>query len=153
MTPMTILLTTHTRLNNAKTILETLRKQRLKPTLFLWDNSETDWDCGHIDWRIRSTPNTKVAGRWWMIAQAESDDVISLDDDICPADDLMTAKIVDFLDGNPDSLIGPRRRPVEKGRRASLFAGKTSGCRLRDESAPNIFSEGNSQQCPNASYF
>jgi hypothetical protein len=33
--------------------------------------------------------------------------VISLDDDLCPTDDRMTAKIVDFLDGNPDSLIGP----------------------------------------------
>ncbi|MCL2119625.1 MAG: hypothetical protein FWH27_14510 [Planctomycetaceae bacterium] len=107
MNPVTIILTTHTRLNNAKTILETLRKQRLKPTLFLWDNSEAEWDCGTVDWSIRSTPNTMVSGRWWMIAQAESDYVISIDDDICPTDDLMTEKIVNFLEAHPDSLIGP----------------------------------------------
>jgi hypothetical protein len=107
MKPITIILTTHTRLVNAKTILETLRRQRLKPTLFLWDNSETEWDCGHVDWRIRSVPNTKVAGRWWMIAQAETDYVISIDDDLCPTDERMTEKIVAFLDSAPDSLIGP----------------------------------------------
>ena len=104
---VTIILTTHTRLNNAQIILETLRKQHLKPILFLWDNSETEWDCGHVDWRIRSTPNIKVAGRWWMLSQAETDYVISMDDDLCPTDDLMTAKVVDFLDTRLDSLIGP----------------------------------------------
>jgi len=107
MKPITILLTTHVRLDNAKTILETLRKQRLKPTLFLWDNAETEWDCGQVDWRIHSMPNTKVAGRWWMIAQAESDYVVSIDDDLCPTDEHMTEKVADFLDAAPDSLIGP----------------------------------------------
>ena len=114
MKPITIILTTHTRLSNAKIILETLRKQWLKPTLFLWDNAETEWDCGQVDWRIRSTPNMKVAGRWWMIAQAESDYVISMDDDLCPTDDRMTEKIANFLDTHPDSLIGPEGVVLKK---------------------------------------
>ena len=104
---ITVVLTTFCRLDNAQKILDALRVQSVKPVLFLWDNAKRDWDCGAVDWRIRSAPNSKCFGRWWMLSQAETDYVMSIDDDLCPTAPAMLEKIIGFLETNPDTIIGP----------------------------------------------
>ena len=121
---ITVVVTTFRRLENARIILGTLRNQRTKPVLFLWDNAGKDWDCGPVDWRIRSSPNSNCFGRWWMLSQAETDYIMSIDDDLCPTGSRILEKIIGFLETSSHSHIGPEGVILKKEGQKRYSQGK-----------------------------
>ena len=83
---LTVVLANYSRPENVRRLIQALRQQTLKPTLFVWDNSpEQDCDDACIDWLIRSSRNAKCSPRWWMASHADTDFVLIHDDDLLPS--------------------------------------------------------------------
>jgi hypothetical protein len=93
---VTVVVTHYLRSANVALLLETLRRQTVKPVLFVWDNSPgQDFDDPGVDWVIRSSRNAQCAPRWWMASHASTDLVLIHDDDLMPAHSRVLATTVD----------------------------------------------------------
>lgn len=95
---MTVCLLNWKRADNVRLILDSLEEQTERPQVFLWDNSELAFADKRIDWLVRSSRNAKCWPRWWMASQADTDYVMSLDDDLVLADQHVIKHMVDFMD-------------------------------------------------------
>ena len=92
MNDVTVLLMNWKREKNLKTIIERLKKQTVKPKIFLWDNNpSTKIKPETVDWYCKSTKNT-VYGRWMMASLADTEYIMTMDDDIIPKSDTFIQK-------------------------------------------------------------
>lgn len=114
---ITVLLLNHRRPENIPIILDSIGQQTCKADIFLWDNSNSDWEDSRVTWRIRSSKNGYCWPRWFMASQAETPYFVTLDDDICFSQSGVLSTIVDLLDNakHKDQLIGPEGVRLSNG--------------------------------------
>ena len=106
---VTMLLLNWKRPENLTQILDRLATQTLKPTIFLWNNAQTPFSHPAVDWQIDSGRNAYCMPRWWMGQHAETDFVMTCDDDLIPADNRLLQDAVDLMAVQPpDTIIGPQ---------------------------------------------
>lgn len=83
---ITVVITNYRRPANVARLIDALRAQTLKATIFVWDNSPNlDFDDPRVDWLIRSSQNARCSARWWMASHAGTDFVLVHDDDLMPS--------------------------------------------------------------------
>lgn len=105
---VTVLMLNWRRPENVARIVDALHSQSAKPLIFMWDNAQ-DGELAaagvrrnDFDWYVRSSENVGCMPRWWMAERAETDVVMTCDDDIMPADkDLVNDAICRLLE-QPD---------------------------------------------------
>lgn len=136
MTRLTVILTAYKRLENTLKIADAIHGQKQQSELWLWDNSAcSNWTDSWFDRIVTSRFNAGCNARWWLAAQARSQYVIVMDDDIIPTDPNVLGDTCDWLDENPGEacglvgvrldnarsyakcdVIGHRRKPVPMAR-------------------------------------
>lgn len=79
---ITILLLNYRRPENLPVILNSIEQQTIKSRIFLWDNSEHPIEDNRIDWQLSSSKNRYCWPRWFMARYAETEYVMTLDDDL-----------------------------------------------------------------------
>jgi hypothetical protein len=72
--------------------------------VFLWDNSGDLTKDPRTDWQITSSINQKCHPRWWMLQQAKTKYVCSMDDDLILKDIEIFNHLIEFLEKNPECL-------------------------------------------------
>lgn len=83
---VTVIVTNYLRPANVARLIDALRAQTVRATIFVWDNSPAHhFDDPRVDWIIRSSKNTHCTARWWMASHADTDFVIVHDDDLMPS--------------------------------------------------------------------
>ena len=93
---VTIVITNYLRADNVARLIDTLSKQTVEPTIFVWDNSPAgNFYHPRIDWMIHSSKNARCTARWWMASHAQTDFVIIHDDDLMPAHPRVLARTLD----------------------------------------------------------
>jgi hypothetical protein len=86
-----------------------------KVKIFLWDNSGVWPKDSRIDWQITSSINSKCPPRWWMLQQAQTDFVCSLDDDLIFKDIEIFNELIKLLDNNSDCIaVGGFGKKIHK---------------------------------------
>lgn len=106
---MTVCLLNWKRSDNVVRIIRDLRNQEAQPRIFLWDNSPSDHShTFDADWIVRSSENKRCWARWFMASMAETDYVMSLDDDLALMDAKFITDLVSTLDSAGDRVIGIR---------------------------------------------
>jgi glycosyltransferase involved in cell wall biosynthesis len=82
MSELTVLLLNYKRPQNLPRIITSLKNQTIPTKLFLWDNSGTcDFDDPRIDLVVRSSENKGCSPRWLLTLYAETDYIMTHDDD------------------------------------------------------------------------
>jgi len=106
---MTIVLLNYRRPGNIPIILDSIRRQTIKPVVFLWNNGPDDVNLAGVDRYENSAENIGCMVRWKMARDADTPYVMSLDDDLCFARDDALADIVGLLRAmdSPDRIVGP----------------------------------------------
>jgi hypothetical protein len=104
---ITVCLLNWKRVENLEQIINSLVSQTVKPKIFLWNNSliPTCQEYSRkLDWYIQSTINKICWPRWFMASQADTEYVMSLDDDLCLRDN----KVLEYILNNitSDRLYG-----------------------------------------------
>jgi hypothetical protein len=106
---ITILLLNYRRPANIPVILDSIRRQTVKPVVFLWNNGPDDVNLTGIDRYEVAGENQGCMARWKMALHATTPWIMSLDDDLCFARDdaletiLQTLRTLD----DPARIIGP----------------------------------------------
>lgn len=104
---ITVVITNFQRPNNVTLILDALRHQSIKPTIFVWDNSPSQaFGNSQIDWLIQSSVNAKCSPRWWMASQADTDYVVVMDDDLVPSDPSVLAMTLESAERASPFAVG-----------------------------------------------
>jgi hypothetical protein len=107
MSRMTICLLNWKRPENVFRIIQDLRSQDAKPSIFLWDNSLNDHhQVFEADWIVKSSENKRCWPRWWMASMAQTEYVMSLDDDLTVNDSTFISDLIAQLDTSGDRIIG-----------------------------------------------
>lgn len=112
---LTICLLNYRRPRNVVQIVHALSTQNVAARLFLWDNAPVLQSLANhaliaksVDWYVRSNRNILCPPRWWMASQADTDYVMTLDDDLLPTDRRVLSDLLDAAAGEmPDRVIGP----------------------------------------------
>lgn len=106
---ITIVLMNFKRPENLKLIVESLRSQTATCQIFMWDNSQTNTEFSGIDWSVRSSQNAFCWPRFFMMAHAETEFVMTLDDDFCFATDQSLRIIIEELQSlrHSNEILGP----------------------------------------------
>ena len=128
---LTICLLNWKREKNLRRILDALKSQTIRPTIFLWNNSPKPFRHEAVDWLVESSQNRQCLPRWWMAGFAETEFVASLDDDLIMTDDRVFEDAIRLAREQPeDRAIGPVGAilPPEK----PFFPHKHLECPARD---------------------
>ncbi|MFY0599806.1 MAG: glycosyltransferase family 2 protein [Cyclobacteriaceae bacterium] len=80
---VTVLLMNYKRERNLPIIIDSLKSQTIACNIFLWNNAEEEYKDDRLDLVINSSKNLKCWPRWSMAAYAETEYVMSHDDDLC----------------------------------------------------------------------
>jgi hypothetical protein len=80
---LTLVLLSYQRPQNIITILTSIAGQTVKPDVFLWNNSGHPVHRPEIDWCVDSSANLFCWPRWQMAANANTEYVAVMDDDLC----------------------------------------------------------------------
>ncbi len=106
---MTIVLLNYRRPGNIPVILDSIRRQTLKPIVFLWNNGPDDVNLPGVDRYEESGENLGCMVRWKLAQEADTQYVMSLDDDLCFARDDALADVVGSLRSmeDPARIVGP----------------------------------------------
>ena len=101
-TKITVVLLNWKRSENVKAIVQTLRNQSVSPQIFLWDNAQDHNRVvvKDVDWYIQSSLNKICWPRWFMASQADTQYVMSLDDDLNLLDDFVIEDLIAVLDND-----------------------------------------------------
>jgi hypothetical protein len=114
---ITVCLLNWRRPDNLQRILDRLAQQTVRPVIFLWNNSPPPFRHRAVDWQVDSGRNVLCPPRWWMASQAETELIMSLDDDLMPADDRLLEDVVAVARRQPaDRAIGPYGVNLRPGR-------------------------------------
>lgn len=100
----TALLLNWKRPDNLVKVIESIRKQTVPTTIFLWDNSGEDIKYD-VDAHVRSNINFKCWPRWALGSMAESEFIFSLDDDLMFKDEKVLEDACKYRTV-PDIIIG-----------------------------------------------
>lgn len=95
---ITVAILNYRRFPNIEHIVASLRRQRAECQIFLWDNSAETNEFADVDWLVRSSENMFCWPRWYMLAQADTEFVMTLDDDLRLAGRRSMGRILDQLD-------------------------------------------------------
>jgi GT2 family glycosyltransferase len=106
---MTVVLLNYRRPGNIPVILESIRRQTIRPVVFLWNNGPDDVDFLGVDRYEKSGRNVGCMARWELAREADTPYVMSLDDDYCFARDDALEDVVKSLRAmdDPARIIGP----------------------------------------------
>lgn len=80
---VTVLLMNYKRKLNLPIIIDSLKSQSVTCEIFLWNNSDEDFQDPRLDLIINSSKNLKCWPRWSMAAYANTPYVMTHDDDLC----------------------------------------------------------------------
>lgn len=106
----TVVMLNYRRPNNVRQILTALRDQLPRPDVWLWNNGmPAGFDA---DWLVESTVNRLCPPRWWMAAQAETEYVVILDDDVLPIGRDAIRRVVAACE--PGRIAGPWGAVLER---------------------------------------
>lgn len=100
MNKVTALLLNWQRPANLKVIIENLRLQTVPVEIFLWNNNQKDENHFDVDLEINSSNNLFCFTRWLMSSFAESDYVLTLDDDLSPKNKNTIENCMNYLEKN-----------------------------------------------------
>ena len=104
---MTVCLLNWKRPENVVRIIRDLRDQDAKPNIFLWDNSPDDHpNTFDVDWIVKSSENKLCWPRWFMASMAQTEYVMSLDDDLTFKDTKFISDLTSILDSEAERVIG-----------------------------------------------
>jgi len=105
---ITIILLNYQRPQNIPVILDSIKRQTIKATVFLWNNGNEDVNSPLIDRYVESTENVGCMVRWKLAREAKTPYVMSLDDDICFNRNDALQDIIESLEDqdNPNRIIG-----------------------------------------------
>ncbi len=109
MTELTVLLLNYKRPQNLPKIITCLKAQTIPVNLFLWDNSGTcDFNDDRLDLIIRSSENKGCSPRWLMALYAETDYIMTHDDDYVITKSNALEQVVDCLkqQDNERTIVG-----------------------------------------------
>lgn len=107
MSTITVCLTNWARPDNLKKIIDLISSQKIKTSIFLWNNGN-DFYHPNIDWVIHSSVNKICGPRWYMASNADTEYVCILDDDLFFTDDEILSDIVKIAENMSDStILGP----------------------------------------------
>ena len=106
---MTIILLNYKRPKHIPIILDSIRRQTVKPVIFLWNNGDDDVNSPEIDRYEKSPHNVGCMARWFLAREADTPFVMSLDDDFCFGRDDALEDIIRLLreSDDPARIIGP----------------------------------------------
>lgn len=79
---ITIVLLNYKRPKNIPIILDAIKNQTVKSTVFLWNNGSENVQSPLIDRYVQSDENVGCMARWKMAKEATTPFVMSLDDDV-----------------------------------------------------------------------
>jgi len=105
---ITIVLLNYERPQNIPIILEAIKNQTVKATVFLWNNGDADVNSALIDRYEKSDRNVGCMVRWKLAKEAETPYVMSMDDDICFRRNDALEDIIKSLEkqDHPNRIIG-----------------------------------------------
>lgn len=83
---------------NVDLIVSALRSQSIPCDIFLWDNSGEGQSFADVDWVVRSSVNAYCWPRWFLLSNAATETVMTLDDDLSLASPAALEAIVASLD-------------------------------------------------------
>src|SRR6185312_9640143 len=99
MSRITVILLNWARPKNIPIIIDCLKRQTARPTIFLWDNANSrELMHSPIDWVVKSSKNVACPPRWFMPTMANTDYCLVHDDDLCLLNHNTLAQLVDFMD-------------------------------------------------------
>lgn len=106
---LTIILLNYKRPGNIPIILDSIRRQTLEPVVFLRNNGPDDVNLPGVDRYEKSGENLGCMVRWNLAREADTQYVMSLDDDLCFARDDALADVVESLRNmdDPARIVGP----------------------------------------------
>ena len=95
-TEVTVILLNYRRPENFGRILDVLERQTMQPRVWVWDNADAPVRIGRespvgfralidhplVDRHVKAGTNFGCFPRWWLAAQAETEYVCSMDDDL-----------------------------------------------------------------------
>jgi len=94
--------------DNLRKIITALRNQTEQPTIFLWNNACGPFAHAGVEWQVHSSRNKVCAPRWWMASCAETEFVMTLDDDLIPDDERVIADLLYAAEKQPAGVVvGP----------------------------------------------
>ena len=129
---ITIVLLNYKRPQNIPIILNAIKSQSIKATVFLWNNGTTDVNSSLIDRYETSSNNTGCMARWKLAQRATTPYVMSLDDDICLNGSDAIKKIVQSIEAqtNSNTIVGAFGACFSKNLKYNIR--KEFLCRYRD---------------------
>ncbi len=106
---ITIALMNFKRPENVEVIVNSLRSQTVPCQIFLWDNAQEHTQLAGIDWVVRSSQNAFCWPRFFMMAYAQTEFAMTLDDDLNLASDQSLEIILNELRNlkTPNEILGP----------------------------------------------
>jgi len=114
--PLTVVLTNWKRRGGFLRVLDAVAGQRIRPQIFVWNNSPEPIGDRRITWQINSSRNCVCWPRWFMAAQAETPFVASIDDDLLPTDRrVLEDALAAFNRYSEWTVIGPFGRRLIDG--------------------------------------
>jgi len=105
---ITIVLLNYKRPKNIPIILDAIKNQTVKSTVFLWNNGSENVQSPLIDRYVQSDENVGCMARWKMAKEATTPFVMSLDDDVNFNRKDVLENIIHTLENqdNPNRIIG-----------------------------------------------
>jgi hypothetical protein len=105
---LTVCLTSWKRPENISIILDALKRQTERPTIFLWNNGKHIEPTRACDWVVNSSRNMLCWPRWLMLSMAETEYVCVMDDDISLTDSNVLRDAVRVAATMPETTVcGP----------------------------------------------
>ena len=114
MKKVTVVLLNWKRPENLKKVIESIKKQKkVDVTIHLWNNNIDDDTFFDVDMQIDSDKNYICISRWWMASAADTEYIMTLDDDIMLDDDYAIHQLISVHRAYPtlpDLIVGPYGR-------------------------------------------
>jgi hypothetical protein len=102
---VTVLLLNWKRPKNFAPLLDSLEKQTAKLKIYLWNNGDPISDP-RISLNVSSSDNVYCWPRWCLASLADTDYVMSLDDDLILSDSSAVEKMIAATEVNKNGIIG-----------------------------------------------
>lgn len=116
MSSLTVVMTNWRRPDSFRRVLDAVCSQTVRPVVFAWNNHPAQLDDLRVAWRIQSSQNRFCWPRWYLAAQAETEFVASIDDDLLPADDRVLEDALAVLrDAETHAIVGPYGKQLRDG--------------------------------------
>ncbi|MFT7231852.1 MAG: hypothetical protein ACI8TA_001065 [Cyclobacteriaceae bacterium] len=122
---VTVLLMNYKRKLNLPIIIDSLKSQSVTCKIFLWNNSGEDYNDDRLDLIINSSKNLKCWPRWSMAAYAETEYIMSHDDDLCFNSSDALEKLIESHQKNEKPGLAIGFNGVKLGDDLSYYPNKT----------------------------